>query len=437
MPEENNLNIELRSEEVQEILGHIPPWIVRWGITTFFIILITLFIGSAFFAYPDVVSGEIEILSENPPVEIKSKVSGYVDSLLVADNEDVSDNQVIAILQNPASYKNVIEAKKYISKVEQHLSFHSLKLIPIPEKSFAFGSMQNQWSSFISSLYNYEQFILEHYYDKKTKHLTQKIEQQEQLIESQAKQIELEKRSLKLTKSQFSKGSMLFSKEVIAEAEFDKSKQTLIAKKQSLENQQSAMTNTRLQLTSYYDQLIDYSSQDKSQKDQLLVSIRENIQILKAQIEGWEENYLIKSTKKGKVSFTGIWSAKQPVQTGETVCTIIPEQTGQILGRVKLNTQGAGKVEPDQKVNIKLSDYPYMEYGVLQGKVKDIAKVPVQTTEGYYYWAYISIEKPLKTTYNIDIDFRQKMPGTAEIVTKDLSVLDRFLQPIMHAIKNK
>ena len=28
----NNKNIELRSEEVQEVMGQVPAWIVRWGI---------------------------------------------------------------------------------------------------------------------------------------------------------------------------------------------------------------------------------------------------------------------------------------------------------------------------------------------------------------------------------------------------------------------
>ena len=432
LPIENTSNIELRSEEVQEILGHIPPWIIRWGITTFFLILVALLVGSVFFAYPDIVSGEVEILSENPPVEIKSKVNGYVDSLLVYDNQSVSKNQGIAILQNPASFNDINRASSYLMEVNEHLTFHSLKLLSIPKRDYSLGSMQNQWSSFISSLYNYEQFIKDHYYDKKTKHLLKKIEQQENLIKSQYKRIELEKRSLALTIWQHQKDSMLFSKGVIAEAEYDRSKQTLITKRQSLENDDGSIIQAKLQLASYYDQLTDYRSQDKNKKDQLLISIRENIQILLASIDTWKENYLIKASKTGTVSFTGIWSNKQPVQAGETVCTILPDKPGEIIGRIKLSTHGAGKVKKGQKVNIKLLDYPYMEFGYIQGKVKGISRIPVQTNEGSYYWAYIVLNKPLITTYKKEIGFRQKMPGTAEIITNKLSLLDRFLQPIMH-----
>ena len=46
--------IELRSEEVQEVMSHVPVWILRWGITVLFCIVIILLIGSYLFKFPDV-----------------------------------------------------------------------------------------------------------------------------------------------------------------------------------------------------------------------------------------------------------------------------------------------------------------------------------------------------------------------------------------------
>lgn len=55
MSEDTN-NIELRSEEVQEILGEVPAWILRRGITLTAIIVVVILLGSAFFKYPDVIT---------------------------------------------------------------------------------------------------------------------------------------------------------------------------------------------------------------------------------------------------------------------------------------------------------------------------------------------------------------------------------------------
>ncbi|ALO14140.1 Hemolysin secretion protein D, chromosomal [Salinivirga cyanobacteriivorans] len=435
MPEktENKPKIELRSEEVQEILGHIPSWIVRWGITMFFFILAALLIGSHFFAYPDVVNGEVEILSVNPPVEIRSKVNGHIDTLYFKDNQHVDKSQIIGTIKNPAKYEDVVRAEQYLDSLKQHIQNNSFNKITIPAKIPSLGNMQSFWASLVSSLNAYQEFYTDKYYDKKIANLKAKIKQQKGYLETLSRQIQLVRQSLSLTKSRYGKDSMLYARKVIAEAEFDQSKQNLIQHMQSLESQEAALTQAQMQLTSQLDQLTDYANQNKRETDQLLREIRQNMENLASSISVWEDNYLIKASKSGKVSFTGIWSSKQPVQAGDIICTIVPEQPGEIMGRVKLSTQGAGKVEKNQKVNIKLMDYPYMEFGMIQGKVENVALVPNEE----FYWAYVDIPKPLKTTYGKQISFRQKMPGTAEIVTKDLSVLDRFLQPIMHALHSR
>ena len=38
---EKKNDIELRSEEVQEVMGEIPSWIIRWGITLLTAVVLT------------------------------------------------------------------------------------------------------------------------------------------------------------------------------------------------------------------------------------------------------------------------------------------------------------------------------------------------------------------------------------------------------------
>ena len=69
MSEDTN-NIELRSEEVQEILGEVPAWILRRGITLTAIIVVVILLGSAFFKYPDVITSSVVLTSTNPAISI-------------------------------------------------------------------------------------------------------------------------------------------------------------------------------------------------------------------------------------------------------------------------------------------------------------------------------------------------------------------------------
>ena len=62
---EESEHIELRSEEVQEILGHVPPGVIRWGISVISAIVILLLVASWFIKYPEI------IINKNKKVEIK------------------------------------------------------------------------------------------------------------------------------------------------------------------------------------------------------------------------------------------------------------------------------------------------------------------------------------------------------------------------------
>ena len=58
------IDMAMHCDEVQEVMGEIPSWIVRWGITVIFAIVVTLIIGSYFFYYPDVVKADIRITTD-------------------------------------------------------------------------------------------------------------------------------------------------------------------------------------------------------------------------------------------------------------------------------------------------------------------------------------------------------------------------------------
>ena len=100
-------NIQLRSEEVQEILGHIPSRIIRYGVTVILSVVLVLFVGSFFFKYPDILSAPVEVISYNAPAAVTAKTSGNLTSLFVVDSQQVAVNTVLGVIKNPANYSHV------------------------------------------------------------------------------------------------------------------------------------------------------------------------------------------------------------------------------------------------------------------------------------------------------------------------------------------
>lgn len=149
---DKNSKIELRSEEVQEIMGQIPSWILRWGITVIGMVLFGLFLGSYFFKYPDILIAPVVITSSSTPVELNAYATGKLENLFVHDKQNVQAGEYLAIIENNANSQDVL----MLNKIFQEWQFKNLSSSLLYEKlkqhTFRLGDVQPSYSSFIEAL---------------------------------------------------------------------------------------------------------------------------------------------------------------------------------------------------------------------------------------------------------------------------------------------
>lgn len=98
----NSLNkseyLNVRSDEVQEVMGNVPHWILRWGISLVAVVCLLLIAGSCFFRYPEKISTEIHLKTSPPAVYISSSFSGTLRDIYVENGDIVNEGQVLATL---------------------------------------------------------------------------------------------------------------------------------------------------------------------------------------------------------------------------------------------------------------------------------------------------------------------------------------------------
>lgn len=165
-----------------------------------------------------------------------------------------------------------------------------------------------------------------------------------------------------------------------------------------------------------------------------LQSIREAYEKLKGQVLLWNMEYVLKSPFSGQVTFTKFWSENQYVNKGETVMTVLPNDQGDFVGKIELSAVGAGKVKEGNRVIIRFDNYPFMEFGTIGGNISSISLVP----NNEYYSAEIALDSNiLVSNYNITLDFQQNMPGIAEIITDERSLLNRIIDPFKSKIRKQ
>jgi multidrug efflux pump subunit AcrA (membrane-fusion protein) len=110
-------NLELRSEEVQDILTKMPHGIIRWGSLVFLLILCALFFISWMIKYPDIVTTEVFITTEIPPEKILARTTGKIEAILMQDKSQVQANSPIAIIENAASFRDVLLLKSILDSL--------------------------------------------------------------------------------------------------------------------------------------------------------------------------------------------------------------------------------------------------------------------------------------------------------------------------------
>jgi hypothetical protein len=96
---------------------------------------------------------------------------------------------------------------------------------------------------------------------------------------------------------------------------------------------------------------------------------------------------------------------------------------------------GSGKLKTGQHVLVRLDNFPYMEFGMLEGKLESLSQVPESSQQGVFYTAEIFFPDGLITNYKKTLPFQQELQGSAEIITQNLSLFDRLISPMKSAIK--
>ena len=151
MPENNE--IELRSEEVQEILTRVPHWMIRWGNIIVLIILLVMMMFSYFMKYPDILTTQVVITTQNPPEKLVARTTGKIAKILVEDRVEVEPKTPLAIIENTANYNDVFQLIACvdtisINKAQFNFPFDKLNILQLGEIQNAFTIFEKDYIAY-------------------------------------------------------------------------------------------------------------------------------------------------------------------------------------------------------------------------------------------------------------------------------------------------
>ncbi len=426
--EEQPQKAEIRSEDVEDILGRVPSWITRNGILLFTGIFALIVLGSFAFRYPDVKRAGITLTSLTPPAELEARADGKIEVLLVEDNAHVEPGMLLAVIENSADYRDVLELEEEIGGMDLTDVSSEISL-PVNGES-DLGPVQDEYATFFKDYRNYREFLRLDYHRRKIELLRVELEKYQAYSRTLHERSEIVEEEYRLAEKQFVRDSMLYLQSVVSESDYEASRSAMLVKRNKWQELMSQKAENDIQAAQTEEKILEMELKQQERMSSLTHSMEESLNKLRAAIAAWKKDYVLVAPVSGTVTFNRFWSENQNVRDGDKVLTIVPDEAGSYLGKIRLPAAGAGEVKPGQQVNIRFDNYPYLEYGMVRARVSNISRVP----ENDFYTVEVYFPNGLTTFYGIDLGFSQNMQGQAEILTDKMRLIELFFNPIRNAI---
>lgn len=417
-------NLELRSENVQDILSQPPNWMIRWGNTLVLGILGMILLMSYFIKYPEFISAPIIVTSQNPPEKLEARINSKIEKILIKNQQEVKKNEILMILQSTANYQDVLRLKKLVDSISPNQIFS----FPITETSrFKLGELQSDYNTFAKAFQDEKLFTKLQPYAPENLAANQGLLEYSGRIATLKQQLSLEDEKFDLSKKNFNRSQSLFDQGVISKMELENEKIKYLQAEQNLKNIHISLSQMQEGISTINKTKSGASISAQKDKSNYASQTLQMFEQLRKSLKQWEQSYLFISSTDGVASFQQFWGENQFIKTNDVVLSILPNDRMAVVGRMQVPSNNSGKIFPGEKVLIKLDNYRFQEYGIVEGKVQNISLAP--DDKGNYY-VDVVLPNALMTSYHKTLTFDKELKGNAEIVTQDLRLIERFFYQI-------
>ena len=421
----NENNIEVLNEEIQEILGTPPGWILRFGTLIFFIVIVVLIWLSYWIQYPDVVVSEIIVSFNDPPSKLISPKSGYLNKLHAVNNQKVKKGQLLISYNSEANYQDVLSLYEKLLQVKQtnqssilSLSFgENYSIGELQKYLFQFLDKQNQYSLRVKGI---SEVTNKRDKQKQISSLENGIEYSTNLRDNLAVQIEN-------TQIQLKNEEAMVKMDKLSQSELNKTRDKLTVLSSNLNATEAEIKDKQFKISNLKSDLVNLSVSSEKGREVALSEMNAAFVQFKSNVSQWISSHLIISPTDGTVQVTNKFlKSGQYVNKDEPLLIIIPPQSNMMKGIMNVPFNESGNIKRNQLVLVRLNSYPSSKYGIIQGKVSSSSSIALEEDGKLVSPVTVYFENGLVTTTGYKVSTKKELSGMARIITQNKRFIQRL-----------
>ncbi|MDB4768515.1 HlyD family secretion protein [Saprospiraceae bacterium] len=425
--EEHN-RIELRSDDVQEIIGTPPRWIVRWGTLVVTGAIFSMVAMSLWVQYPDKVRGRVSITTKIAPVRVNAQKSDLISKIWVEDGDNVKEGDLLVEMQSAANFEDVEELEEFTNDLNNADQSELLEFISSDFKQLEIGTLQPLHAEVQMNFENFQ------FYEQNKAAAKEIIQYKNQMtginsgIKIQNRKLTDAKKSEKLERNKYNRIKTLVASNDKSPQELENQEKIWISSQTRVKEIEDEINQRMLRISGLQKNITDIQSSSSETNNQNYINLRSSINNLVGAIDRWNEENLLIAAMPGKISMVQNWSEKQYIEQGKEIMVILPEnKKDNYFTQLFIPVQGSGRIQKGQRVLLKLDNFPYREFGQLEGEVIDLPGLSRE--EGLP--VKIKLINGLITQSEKELKLEQELLGNGEIITENRSVFVRIFENVV------
>ena len=335
---------------------------------------------------------------------------------------------MLAVIESPCDAEAFLSLRAQLDKLSAMLVNDSAFVKEAFPAEPKLGKLQDSFSDFLASYTRLLAIWSDDHITKTAGLLSAQLESKLSQVENMKGQQTIMDQELNLAQEKYDRMKTLFARGTISAAQLKDHETLLLTQSREHSSVEKSLLEEQI-LASRLDKEIRDLKHERTESMQAARDrFRLSYQKLRAEMDIWEGDYVLKAPSDGMVAFYDFWNEQQYVTTGRQVFVIVPE-TSSLRGRMTISQGGTGKIKPGQVVRIKFDDYPSKDFGLVTGHVQSVSLVAREGSNQ----VLVDLDYPLISSYHKPLHFKQEMAGEASIVTENSSLLGRIFYEIRKA----
>ena len=427
----------MNREEIQDLIGKSPGWLLRSGIALVFFVSLVLLFFASIIKYPDKISSTGVLTSSNPPIALRSKISGRVEEVFASNGDQLQKGEPILYIRSTVKRKDVESLKVFMSQYLKS-TLSKMRTLEMP-RDLSLGPMQASYGQLFLKFSEYKQILRNTITSSQIQNIERETTQTDKLNETLTREADIYKTERTLIEKDHQRQQQLYKDGVISEQELEQS----AARVSQYDRQKEAMQKTTIQNDIRKEALGLEKNKIIEQRNNTLqqyrFAIAELFESLKMGIVEWEDKHYVRAESEGSIELSTAISKNVFISPEILLGYIMPtNDVEDKYIRALVLSERKGKIEKGSKVIVKFDAFPYKEYGVIISKVESLSllSTAIDQEQNKYYELIVPVES-LITEYGEEIEYSPEMSAVIEIITEDRTILGRIMERFYDLIQNR